>query len=93
MAKKKVVKNVALTPEQEKKIISALISTWQVIGCDVLALDNGRPVPQAVVIEMCAERAFEYGNLTKEERAVYDAMPYSQWTELGRKAFPYARYS
>jgi hypothetical protein len=75
-----------------KPYIRALNKTWSAIAADVLDISPNNEIEQEDLIEMVMDYIDAYGQLSKEEFAIWENIPYQKKFEIGRQAFPAKLY-
>jgi hypothetical protein len=75
-----------------KPYILAFNNTWSAIAADVLEISPNNEIEQDDLIEMVMDYIDAYGQLSKEEFAIWENIPYQQKFEIGRQAFPAKLY-
>jgi hypothetical protein len=70
-----------------------MVTTWEAIASDVLALSEGTIGKDEVVeFVLDADRLEMYGNLPEEKLKAFRALSYYDQMELAMAAFPYDEY-
>jgi hypothetical protein len=89
------LKKQLLSEEIQKRVLGALWSTWESIGCDVMNLEGiGDSIPQKEVIELVldADYAEMYGG-DKEAMKEFRKLSYDNQKKIAKLRFTYKRYS
>ncbi len=78
--------------EMKKRIIKAMLKTWDYISCDLLS-ETDDDIPQSEVIEVVldANRVSMFGDDKEAAQILYE-LSYNAMKTLAKEAFPSKRY-
>jgi hypothetical protein len=81
-----VLDNEGLTETEVEQVRSALYRTYQTIGSDIVACNNGREPSKAAWAEAVIDYVYMYGGLPKDLLQRYKKLPYTEMLKIAKKA-------